>query len=142
MPIDETWCELCDKDKESADPCCRICRHTKPGQSSPPETVAHILTACTGTAEIRERMLPELLNTLLTVQPNHTYLTSPPKLHTLDHTLTQFLLDCSSFNLEPQFRISMTNNRLLDMFRVSRDICYAAHSSRMTKLKLLKASSK
>ena len=129
-------------DNESADPCCRICRHTKPYQPSPPETIAHILTACSGTAEVRERLLPELLNTLLEVQPNHAYLTCPPELNSLDHTLTQFLLDCSSFNLEPQYRISITNDRLLDMFRISRDICYAAHSSRMTKLKLLKAESK
>ena len=126
----------------SADPSCRICRHTKPSQPSPPETVAHILTECTGTAEIRERMFPELLNILLTVQPNHAYLTCPPLINNLNHTLTQFLLDCSSFNLAPQYRINISNTRIQDMFKVSRDICWAAHSSRKTKLKILKARSK
>ena len=99
-------------ENEAADPSCRICRHTKPSQPSPPETIAHILTECTGTAEVRERMFPELLNILLTVQPNHAYLTCPPLINNLNHTLTQFLLDCSSFNLASQYRINISNNRI------------------------------
>ena len=125
-------------DRQTGDPSCRICKVHQPS-NPPPETIEHLLTECRGTAEVRERIIPELLNALLTIQPNHTYLTCPPSLHNLDTTFAQFILDCTSFNLASQYRISMDNNRTSEIFRISRDICFAVHNSRMKALKLLKA---
>ena len=124
-------------DRKTGDPSCRICKAGKPSHP-PPETIEHILTECRGTSEARQRIIPELLNALLVIQPNHTYLTCPPSLQNLDITFAQFILDCTSFNLPPQYRISM-NISTTNIFRISRDIFFAVHSSRMNALKLLKA---
>ena len=124
------------EDRKMGDPSCRICRAEQPS-NAPPETIVHILTECRGTAEARARIVPELLNILLAVQPEHIYLTCPPSLHIPDNTFTQFILDCTSFNLAPQYRISMDNSRISEIFRISRDLCFATHSSRMQVLKLL-----
>lgn len=125
------------EDRKSGDPSCRLCRESS-SHSAPPETIPHILTECRGTAEVRERILPELLNTLLSAKPNHIYLTCPPSLLKLDLTLTQFILDCTSFNLSDQYRLDINNDNVEKMFTISRDLCHAVHSSRMNKLKLLK----
>jgi hypothetical protein len=139
------------EDRGMGDPSCRLCRGSYAPQSAPPDTITHILTECKGTAEVRERILPKLLNALLHARPNHiyliyfifiAYLTYPPSLLTLDTTFAQFILDCTSFNLSDQFRLSVNINYIDKMFCISRDLCYAVHSSRMKKLKLLKAQEK
>ena len=61
-------------DRQTGDPSCRLCRKlTVPPSLAPPpaETIPHILTECRGTAEVRERIIPELLNSLLLAKPNH-----------------------------------------------------------------------
>ena len=120
------------------DPSCRICRSTQPHHPAPSETIEHIITQCRGTAEVRERLFPELLMLLLTIEPNHAYITHPPKLHSNDLTLAQFLLDCTSFNLPASIRLNHRHPGLSDLFRFSCDFCYAVHTSRMTMLNLLK----
>ena len=124
-------------DRKAGDPSCRICR-TSPSQLVPPETIEHLLTECKGTAEVRERIFPELLNALLLAQPNHPYLSCPPAFHKLDITLAQFILDCTSFNLHSLYRLNINNDKLTTMFQVSRDFCYAVHSIRLKQLKVLK----
>ena len=126
--------------KGEGDPSCRICSNSESPQTAPAltDTIEHILTECKGTAEVRERLFPELLNILLSVEPNHTFLSLPPKLHSLDITLTQFILDCASFNLPETIRISHSNSRHTDIFRFSRDFCYAIHKKRMSILKTQK----
>ena len=119
-------------DRKSGDPCCRLCKESDP---VPLDTIEHILTECRGTAEARERILPEMLNALLLANPDHIYLTHPPSLHKLDLTLAQFILDCTSFNLPDQYRLRMTSNNIVQVFCISRDLCYAAHTSRMKKLR-------
>ena len=116
------------------DPSCRMCSYYGSPQPVPSETIEHILTECKGTAQVRERLFPELLIILLSVEPNHTFLSFPPKLHCLDITLTQFILDCTSFNLPEPIRISNSNSQLSDIFRFSRDFCYAIHGQRMSCL--------
>ena len=127
-------------DRKTGDPCCRICRNEQSSCPSPPETVEHILTECRGTIEARERVFPELLTTLAAVQPNHAYLLRPPSLHKLDKTLAQFILDCTSFNLDAMHRININNDQITNIFRISRDLCFAAHSSRMLALKNMSSS--
>ena len=127
-----------DSRSENADPSCRICQSAHPQQSVPPETVVHILTECIGTADVKERLFPELLNLLLAAAPTRTYLTQPLSLHTSDIYLAQFILDCTSFNLPEHLCINHNNPRLSDIYRFARDFCYAIHSSRTLKLKTLK----
>ena len=49
--------------------------------------------------------------------------------------LTQFLLDPASFNLGT--RVHISDPILQNMFKISRDICWAIHSRRMKALKIL-----
>ena len=132
-----TYSRIAQDNKGVGDPSCRICRTSQPVSVAlvPPDTVLHILTECRGTAEVRERLYPELLNLLLTVDPNDAFLASHNEF--CGNNLAQFLLDCTSFNLPEHIRISHSNPRLSDIFRFSRDFCFAIHSCRMTKLKLL-----
>ena len=58
------------KDQGTNDPACRQC-------ASPFEDIKHILTECRATAEPRERLLPELLNTLNSIDPNSKILDLP-----------------------------------------------------------------
>ena len=119
------------EDRGMGDSSCRLCRGSCAPQSAPPDTITHILTECKGTAEVRKRILPEPLNALLHAKPNHLYLTYPPSLLTLDTTFVQFILDCKSFNLADQIRLSVNNDYIENMFCISLDLCYAVHSSRM-----------
>ena len=125
-------------DRGTGDPCCRICRSEQPLLTSPPETIAHILTECRGTSEVRERIFPELLTELSGAKPDHVYLTHPPSFHKLDQNLAQFILDCTSFNLDNQLRISTNNIGISNIFRITRDMCFAMHTRRMQILKRLK----
>ena len=133
-----TYARACLDNKYGGDPSCRICRTSQPLQPAPSETIEHIMTECRGTAEVRERLFPELVNLLLTAEPNHAYISTPPRLHSSDISLAQFILDCTSFNLPAQLRINYGNPKLPDIFKFSRDFCYAIHSSRMDSLKQLK----
>ena len=114
----------------NSDPRCSIC----PG---PVESTQHLLTECSATAAVRERLLPELLNVIADIHPTHGL---------LDHTvsninLTQFILDPTSANLNNRFRISPQHIRLAEIFRISRDWCYAVTSSRKKQLKVKKKTS-
>ena len=110
--------------QRGTDPCCRLC----PGQI---ESTQHILTECRATADIRERLLPELHNLLCEIQPTNGLLDHcTPK-----HTLTQFILDPTSFNLSYRYRVPIQHPRLCELFRLVRDWCYAVTCSRSKQLK-------
>ena len=79
-------------------PQCKLCL-------APVESTAHALTECSATSDIHSHMLPELLNTVLQVQPNCTILYSP----THPQWLTQFILDCTSPNLPALHRVAAHN---------------------------------
>ena len=119
-------------DRKSGDPSCRLCRDMSP---IPQDTIVHVLTECRETAETRERIIPEILNELLEINPTHVYLTRPLSLHTPDPVLTQFILDCTSFNLPDQYRLDINSKNLTRIFARTRDYCYAVNSSRLKKLK-------
>ena len=125
-------------DRKVGDPSCRLCRDSCSPTPPATDTIEHIITECRGTVEVRERIFPELLIALALVKPNHIYLTCPPSLHALDMDLAQFILDCTSFNLGDAYRLDINSNNLAALFSVSRDLCYATHNCRMTKLKSLK----
>ena len=97
---------------QGANPQCRLC-------SAPVETSEHILVQCRSLHEVRERLLPELLNTVASVHP-----TSQIILNTTTPYLTQFLLDCTSLNLPNLYRLSRQIPGIHRIFRIARDWCF------------------
>ena len=111
---------------QKSDPKCYLC-------SAPVESTQHILTECRATSEVRDRLLPELLNVVAQIEPKNGLL-DPflPK-----STLTQFILDPTSLNLDNQFRFSPQHPQLHKLYSISRDWCFAVTSSRTYQLRLL-----
>ena len=75
----------------------------------------HVLVVCKATQLVRDRLLPELLNTVLSVQPSSSILL--PNRDNL--ILSQFLLDCTSVNLPETYRVPAHNPGMI--FKLSRD---------------------
>ena len=95
------------------------------------ESTQHVFTECKGTADIRQRLLPELLNVVLQVQPSSAILTNQSAY------LTQFILDCTSINLPDTYRIPAHNPKVSEIFRISRDWCFSIVRERTRLLKLI-----
>ena len=108
---------------QGADPQCRLCLATI-------ESTDHILVHCRSLQEVRERLLPELLNTVASVDPASQILVNPTSPH-----LTQFLLDCTSLNLPNSYRISPQIPGLNQIFKIARDWCFALCNERKRQLK-------
>jgi hypothetical protein len=111
---------------QGTDPKCRLC-------SAPCENYTHILTQCRGTAEVRQRLHPELLNVINDVDPGCEITNCAT-----DEILTQFIIDASSMNLQNKYRISILHPRLQEVYSICRDWCFAIFSSRNKMLKNLK----
>ena len=111
------------RDNPSLDPSCRLCPASQ-------ETIEHILAVCPALADTRQRLYPELMNTVLHVQPSCGILaTSTPAI------LTQFVLDCTSTNLTQAFCVPSHNPLVQNIFTISRDWCYAMSNTRSRLLK-------
>ena len=105
--------------QQRSDQSCRLC-------SYPVESTQHILTECRATSDVQERLLPELLNLLAAIDPtNDLLLQNHSRL-----SLTQFILDPTSFNLNRGIRISFQNARLPELFTLCRDWCFSVISLR------------
>ena len=111
--------------QQGGDPSCRLCL-------APLESTEHIIATCRPLSQIRERLLPELLNTVKDIAPECKILADPHSEH-----LTQFLLDCTSLNLPNGYRLSPENSDTLKVFKLSRDWCYTLMRERSSKLKAL-----
>ena len=111
-----------------SDPKCRLCP-----SPAPPETITHVLTQCCGTREVRNRIWPELLNTIATNFPSNLMLSEEKA----THTATQFVLDCTSLNLRNGYRIEICHPAAAHVFSITRQFCYAVHMERSRKLKKL-----
>ena len=83
------------------------------------EDLDHVLTQCRASTDIRERILPELINTVLQAQPGCSILLSPVQ---AQH-LTQFILDCTSLNLPSSCRVVVHNPAAGRVFHVPRNWC-------------------
>ena len=121
--------ELLSRERGSS-PRCRIC-------PSDTESTQHIISECSATSDTRQRLYPELLNLIASIQPGShlLYNNTPPNI------LTQFILDPTSLNLSNGFRISPLHPRVNELFSFSRDWCYAITNHRNRLLKALKESS-
>ena len=104
--------------------------------SAPSESVEHALVSCMATAEVRRRIFPELLNVVAQVQPLCGILNCQPP--PPNPVLTQFILDCTSFNLPESCRIPAHNPEVYKVYRISRDWCFAISKERSRLLKLLR----
>ena len=115
--------EMLAADRPSLSPACKLC-------SAPVDSYDHILLACRATAETRERIFPELLNIVSQVQPRSILLQnhSHPQ-------LTQFILDCTSPNLDENLRIPAHNPGISHVYKISRDWTFAISNQRTRLLK-------
>ena len=118
--------EMLSQDQPRNSPACLLC-------DCPLDSIEHILAICRATADTRNRLLPELLNTVAKVQPLCAILDcyNDPAI------TTQFILDCSSPNLPESFRIPSHNPDITDIFRVSRDWTYSISSERTRLLSVI-----
>ena len=105
-------------------PLCRICE-------SENETISHILAICPHYETIRKRILSEIL-AVTRLAKTHLEINS---IIQNPETLTQFILDPTSFNLES--RVHRDDPVVQSLFKLSRDMCYSIHNARMKKLKEL-----
>ena len=106
------------KDQPSLNPSCILC-------GAETESISHILAECRALSETRDRILPELMNTTAKVQPFSRILDQPSP-----SELTQFILDCTSINLDESIRVPNHNQGISEIFRVSRDLCFAITNER------------
>ena len=117
-------------DTSSAGPACSLCKQPSAG-ADPTE---HVLVSCQALSEVRGRIFPQLMNAVSQVQPMSgilAYNVPPP-------ILTQFILDCTSLNLPDSIRIPAHNPRISELYRISRDWCFAIASERTRRLGQLK----
>ena len=92
----------------------------------------HIIASCEVYKEIRTRIIAEMFN--LCCKPDED--TSMLDYWQQDEeTLTQFILDPTSFNLS--LRVNINDPIVPSLFSLSRDLCFAIHNERMRQLKSL-----
>ena len=111
--------------KKPTDAKCKLCELSD-------ETIEHIVASCQAYTEIRERISTEMFNICCKSDENTA------KLDYWQHnedTLTQFILDPTSFNLA--FRVNINDPIVSSLFSLSRDMCFAIHNERMRHLKTL-----
>ena len=89
------------------------------------ETISHILVQCRALSDVRDRLFPELMNTVCRVQPSSSILCNPSPID-----LTQFILDCTSINLDSTTRVPAHNPDIKLIFRISCDWCYVLTNER------------
>ena len=118
-------------------PHCRICHSSDPTQNIS-ENLQHVLTSCGGTDEPRTRITEEIKDLLVSVSPPSMDMEDFVQLTENENDWTQFLVDCSSFNLKDKHRIGLNDPKLTELFRLNRDMCFSIHKLRLSKLKQLK----
>ena len=117
---------------------CRIC-------GDPVEDLVHVLCDCPALADPRQRILDQLTQALGEQTPDDisSKILDPVSRDNLlsdKRLLTQFVLDndCTSYNLPSTYRYSTNDPKTIEIFRLSRDLCYTLHSKRMRLLHNLK----
>ena len=103
---------------------CRSCPETSPKN----ENLNHILTECLAYEEIRRRIFPEFSKICKITKSNVSF----EDILRSNEALCQFILDPTSFNLEK--RVNINDPALPELFRISRDYCYAVNSIRIYKI--------
>ena len=117
-----------DRDQDTS---CRLCLAVFPGCPPKSEDMEHLLTRCRATAEIRQRIIPDILTALSQHFPGNSLLE-----HISHGHLTQFLLDPTSLSLPQSIRISPVHPALPLVLNLCRHFCFAVHKERTRQLKL------
>ena len=116
---------------QGIEPHCRMCELLS-SHPSPVEDLEHILTRCRATADTRNRIIPELLNTLAGCYPGNGLLTK------ITHaTLTQFILDCSSLNLQTHIRVPPNHPGFKSIAKLCSNFINGIHRDRTRQLKAM-----
>ena len=102
-------------------PHCRLCTANS-------ETLSHIIGSCTHYDEVRRRIMKEFRALLETSMSNVTI----GDFIETEAILTQFVLDPSSMNLSP--RVHLNDPILPELFKLSRDLCFAINKKRNKSL--------
>ena len=110
---------------QGIDPKCLLC-------PSACESYTHILSQCRATADVRDRLYPELVNTVQNVEPTCQIGNSANA-----ESITQFIIDPTSMNLPNHYRISIQHPRLNEVYSICRDWSFAIFSERKRMLKNL-----
>ena len=114
-------------DQSGGNPLCRLCL----GHQNPPigydETLEHLICFCESLSEPRSRILAELQLLCQQTESNINL----QSFNSIE--LTQFVLDPTSLNLKQ--RINMTDPKLSEFFKISRDFCYIIDKIRSRSLK-------
>ena len=110
---------------QGGSPACKLCT------SKEPESIEHILTICQNYSDIRGRVILEMKNLLMDVD----YIQTWEPIFSENQNLTQFILDCTSFNLP--IRINYSDQIASKIFKLSRGLCFFIHKTRLYMLKEL-----
>ena len=110
-------------DRPGSSPACSLCGSM--------DSIEHVLLSCRATDSVRSRLIPDLLNTVASVDPTNGFLENLPPVP----IMTQFVLDCTSFNLPDPYRISALNSPVSEIYRISRDWCFGISGERLRLLK-------
>ena len=97
---------------------CRICMNES-------ESIIHVIVACPGMADVRQKLLKELRQ-LCSQTRNNINL---DELAQDEKNLCQFILDPSSLNLET--RVSLSDPSIHALFKFSREYCYIIDKTRI-----------
>ena len=111
------------------EPHCRLCK-TISNNPAPAEDLAHVLTRCRATSDIRNKYIPDLFNTVASFLPSNRLLSSTTHEH-----LTQFILDCSSLNLPISMRIPPNHHSFTTITRQCSLMINGIHKERVRQLK-------
>ena len=98
---------------------CRCC------QDKSIESLQHILTECQAYKDIRSRIMPEYEEACTQIEGIIEFQSFAME----NSALCQFILDPSSLNLHR--RVNVADKALPNLFKISRDLCYAVSSERI-----------
>ena len=112
---------------------CRLCPVPPDGAPRPTENLEHVLTQCEGTADVRQ----EKLHDLLTISSMAKSGVNCAALKNDNNALTQYIIDCTSLNLENDVRVSINDPMMTEIYVTARHMVNAIHHSRTKQLKTL-----
>ena len=116
-------------EQSGGSPDCRLCPASIEG-NKPAEDIEHVLTKCIATDDIREKLLLELAtaSALTSSEIDFQYIMSNSS------TLTQYILDCTSFHLNNACRVNINDPAVNTIFKKAREMVFKIHSIRISKL--------
>ena len=127
-PIEKLAAKFKNANPTDADYICKVC------DSGQVETLIHALLHCKGTQAARNTAMVASKDKLkhsiyLSAKWENTFAST-------DHTITQFLLDPTSYNLVPEMRVCLKDKSdVRQMFYVTRLWCYSINRARRTLLR-------